>query len=70
MLATKLSTALGYRVAPTSLLAFITYFSIFVALFVTDILPSVPSPQQQGGLDLKEAYEDLRHVSEKNTYST
>ena len=67
-LATKLSSVLGYRVAPTSLLAFITYFSIFVALFVTDILPSVPSPQKQAGLDLKEALEDLRHVSWKIFY--
>ncbi|KIM36881.1 hypothetical protein M413DRAFT_448815 [Hebeloma cylindrosporum] len=55
----------GYRVAPTSLLAFITYFSIFVALFVTDILPSVPSPQKQGDLDLKEAFEDLRHITSR-----
>jgi len=62
-LATKLSSVLGYRVAPMSLLAFITYFSIFVALFVTDILPSVPSFQKQAGLDVKEAFEDLRHVS-------
>ena len=62
-LAAKLASVFGYQVAPTALLAFISYFSIFIALFVTDLLPNVPSPRKLGGLDLKEAYEDLRHVS-------
>jgi len=62
-LAEKVASVFGYRVFPTSFLAILTYIALFIALIVTDVLPSVPNHQKQGGLDLKEAYEDLRHVS-------
>ncbi|CAA7263132.1 unnamed protein product [Cyclocybe aegerita] len=62
-LATKAASVLGYRVLPTVILTVITYFALFLAFSITDKLPNVPSPGAQGGLDLKEAYEDLRHIT-------
>ena len=56
----KAAPFLAFRVIPTTLLALITYLSIFIALVVTDTLPNVP--QNQGGLNIKQAYEDLRQV--------
>ncbi|KAJ3507166.1 hypothetical protein NLJ89_g6460 [Agrocybe chaxingu] len=59
----RAASVLGYRVVPTVVLTVITYFILFLAFSVTDRLPNVPSPDAQGGLDLKEAYEDLRHIA-------
>ena len=59
---TKATSILGYRVFPTSILALVVYVSLFVALIVTDALSNPPSPTKRGVLDLKQAYEDLRHV--------
>jgi hypothetical protein len=57
------SKIFGYRVLPASILALLTYLALFIALLVTDALPNVPSALKQDGLDSKQAYEDLRHVS-------
>ena len=51
---------LAFRAIPTTLLALVTYFSIFIALIVTDALPNIP--KNQGGLNIKQAYQDLRQV--------
>lgn len=51
---------LAFRTIPTTLLALITYLSVFIALIVTDTLPNVP--KTQGGLNIKQAYHDLRQV--------
>ena len=60
MLLEKAAPVLAFRVIPTTLLALITYLSIYVALVVTDALPNVP--QDQGGLNIQQAYEDLRQA--------
>ena len=60
MLLEKVAPGLAFRAIPTILLALITYFSVFIALIVTDILPNVP--QNQGGLNIQQAYEDLRQA--------
>ncbi|KDR69787.1 hypothetical protein GALMADRAFT_160277 [Galerina marginata CBS 339.88] len=62
-LAGKAASVLGYRILPTSVLALLAYVAIFIALAVTDTLPNVPPLDKQGGLNLKEAYEDLRHIT-------
>ncbi len=62
-LRSEITAILGYRVLPTSILALVTYLALFIALLVTDALPNVPSALKQDGLDSKQAYEDLRHVS-------
>ncbi|KAF9047881.1 hypothetical protein BJ165DRAFT_1344476 [Panaeolus papilionaceus] len=54
---------LGYRALPVSIFAFITYLAIFVALSVTDTLEDVPKKNKWGGLDVKEAGEDLRVIT-------
>jgi hypothetical protein len=56
----KVAPVLAFRAIPTTLLALITYLSILIALIVTDALPDVP--QNQGGLNIQQAYEDLRQV--------
>ena len=60
MLLQKAAPVLAFRALPTSLLALISYLSIFVALIVTDALPNVP--QNEGGLNIQQAYEDLRQA--------
>ena len=60
MLWEKAAPVLAFRVIPTILLTLITYLSIFIALIVTDALPDVP--QNQGGLNIQQAYEDLRQA--------
>ena len=60
MLLEKAAPGLAFRAIPTILLALITYFSIFIALIVTDVLPNVP--KNQGGLNIQQAYEDLRQA--------
>jgi len=62
-IAAKAAAVFGYRLFPTSILAVLTYLALFVALIVTDALPSAPSFKDQNGLDLKEAYKDLRHIT-------
>ena len=54
------AAVLAFRAIPTTILAVITYLSVFVALFATDVLPNVP--QDQGGLNIQQAYEDLRQA--------
>jgi hypothetical protein len=56
----KAAPVLAFRAIPTTLLALITYLSVFIALVVTDTLPTVP--KNQGGLNIQQAYEDLRQA--------
>ena len=56
----KAAPVLAFRVIPTTILTLVTCFSIFVALIVTDVLPN--APKDQGGLNLTQAYDDLRQV--------
>ena len=56
----KAAPVFAFRAIPTTLLALITYLSVFIALVVTDALSNVP--KDQGGLNIKQAYEDLRQV--------
>jgi hypothetical protein len=48
---------LAFRAIPTTLLALIIYL---IALIVTDALPNVP--ENQGGLNIQQAYDDLRQA--------
>ncbi|KAF8161606.1 hypothetical protein B0H34DRAFT_796365 [Crassisporium funariophilum] len=57
----RFASVLGFRAIPTTLLALLTYLSVFVALIVTNKLPN--APKNQRGLDLKQAYDDLRHIT-------
>jgi hypothetical protein len=56
----KAAPVFAFRVIPTTLLTLITYLSILIALIATDVLPNVP--ENQGGLNINQAYEDLRQV--------
>jgi hypothetical protein len=60
LLVEKAAPVLAFRAIPTTLLALITYLSVYVTLTVTDTLPNVP--QDQGGLNIQQAYEDLRQA--------
>ncbi|KAF9476651.1 hypothetical protein BDN70DRAFT_995500 [Pholiota conissans] len=62
-LAAKAAAVFGYRVWPTSLLTFVTYLAIIIAIVVTNVLPAVPKAENQGGLSVAEAYEDLRYIT-------
>ncbi|KAF9535034.1 hypothetical protein CPB83DRAFT_888966 [Crepidotus variabilis] len=62
-MAIKAASVLGYRVLPTSIVALVTYLALFISLIVTDSLPSVPEAGKQAGLNAKQAYEDLRHIT-------
>jgi hypothetical protein len=64
----KLATVLGYRVLPTSVLVILTYLTLFISLIATNVLPEPPVVTHRGGLDLRQAYEDLLHVSHLYTY--
>ena len=57
----RIATVVGFRVIPTTVLVLLTYVTIFTLVIVTDWLPE--PPKTQNGLDLKQAYTDLRHVS-------
>lgn len=63
-LKSKASLVLGYRVLPTSVLVVFTYLILFISLIATDVLPDPPPLTERAGLDLKQAYEDLLHVSQ------
>ena len=58
----RLAAVLGYRVLPTTILVVLTYLTLFITLLATDVLPDPPAVTKRGGLDLKQAYEDLLHV--------
>jgi hypothetical protein len=60
MLLEKAAPVLAFRAIPTILLALVTYLSVFIALIVTDALPNVP--ENQGGLNIQQAYDDLRQA--------
>jgi len=57
----RIPAVVGFRVIPTTVLVLLTYVTIFTLVIVTDWLPE--PPKNQHGLDLKQAYTDLRHVS-------
>ncbi|KAH8826949.1 putative zinc metalloprotease [Flagelloscypha sp. PMI_526] len=58
----KVSTVLGYRTIPVSIVAFLSYLAIFVAIQVTDEAP--PIPKDWLGLNLTEAYTDLSQITQ------
>jgi hypothetical protein len=60
MLLEKAAPVLAFRAIPTTVLALIIYLSVFIALIVTDALPNVP--ENQGGLNIQQAYDDLRQA--------
>lgn len=55
-----ISAVLGFRIIPTTVLLVLVYAAVFTTVLVTDELPNVP--QNQGGLDLDQAYADLHEV--------
>jgi len=56
----SISTVLGFRTVPTTILLILVYAAVFSTVLVTDELPDVP--KDQGGLDLDQAYADLHQV--------
>jgi hypothetical protein len=56
----SISTVLGFRTVPTTILLILVYAAVFSTVLVTDELPDVP--KDQGGLDLDRAYADLHQV--------
>lgn len=56
----SVSTVLGFRTIPTTILLILVYAAVFSTVLVTDELPDVP--KDQGGLDLDQAYADLHQV--------
>jgi hypothetical protein len=56
----SVSTVLGFRTVPTTILLILVYAAVFSTVLVTDELPDVP--KDQGGLDLDQAYADLHQV--------
>ena len=59
----KVVAALAFRTFPATIAVLLVYVAVYIAVFVTDDLPSVPSSKHQHGLNLDVAYQDLRHVS-------
>ncbi|KAF9002874.1 hypothetical protein BDQ17DRAFT_1399878 [Cyathus striatus] len=57
------SQLFAFRTLPTTILAFISYLAIFIAIFITDQLPAVPKNQR--GVSLNRAYEDLHHIASR-----
>jgi hypothetical protein len=56
----SVSTVLGFRTIPTTILLILVYAAVFSTVLVTDELPDVP--KDQSGLDLDQAYADLHQV--------
>lgn len=56
----SISTVLGFRTVPTTVLLILIYSAIFSTVLVTDELPDVP--KGKGGLNLDQAYADLHQV--------
>jgi hypothetical protein len=56
----SVSTVLGFRTVPTTILLILVYAAVFSTVLVTDELPD--APKDQGGLDLDQAYADLHQV--------
>jgi hypothetical protein len=52
---------LAYRTIPVTVLIATIYILIFLALYQTNSVPSIP--EDTHGLDLEQAYVDLHHVS-------
>ena len=55
-----LVAAVSFRTLPTTFLAVLVYLAIFISVLVTDELPATPKDQR--GLNLTQAYSDLRQV--------
>ncbi|KAL0955569.1 hypothetical protein HGRIS_001809 [Hohenbuehelia grisea] len=58
-----ISSSFAFRLIPTTLLAILVYVVIFVSVLVTDQVPSISKDQH--GLDLSQAYSDLREITNK-----
>ena len=56
----SVSTVLGFRTVPTTVLLTLIYAAIFSTVLITDELPDVP--KDTGGLNLDQAYADLHQV--------
>jgi hypothetical protein len=54
------STVLGFRTVPTTVLVILIYAAVFSSVLVTNELPGVP--KDQGGLNIHQAYTDLHQV--------
>ena len=59
----KLYSALQFRTFPATIAIVLVYVAVYISVFVTDEVPSVPSTRQQHGVNLTQAYQDLHHVS-------
>ena len=55
-----LVAAVSFRTLPTTFLAVLVYLAIFISVLVTDELPA--TARDQRGLNLTQAYSDLRQV--------
>ena len=55
-----LVAAVSFRTLPTTSVAVLVYLAIFISVLVTDELPATPKAQR--GLNLTQAYSDLRQV--------
>ena len=55
-----LVAAVSFRTLPTTFVAVLVYLAIFISVIVTDELPATPKDQR--GLNLTQAYSDLRQV--------
>lgn len=58
----RFAGVLAFRSIPATVAVLLVYVVVYVAVFITDDLPSVPSPKCQHGLNLDEAYKDLHQV--------
>ena len=62
------SSPFKFSVVPVSVLLVVVYGVVFTAVSVTDGTPDVPDDQK--GLDLQQAYEDLHRVSAQTPFPT
>ena len=65
----KIAAVLAFKTLPTTVLSVLLYAILLSSVFVSDELPKIP--RNQGGLDLRQAYDDLHHVSytQKGVYN-
>ncbi|KAL1759812.1 putative zinc metalloprotease [Schizophyllum commune] len=56
-----LVAAISFRTLPTTFVAVLVYLAIFISVLVTDELPATPKDQR--GLNLTQAYSDLRQIA-------
>ena len=59
----RIAAAFSFSTLPVTFLTIAVYAAVFISVAVLDELPPVPSANEQLGLNIDRAYDDLHKVS-------